>query len=1083
MHRSPYVSVLCSLMLLMSVTISAQTFRGTISGNVSDQSGAAMPGALVTLTSEGTGLTRSQETTNTGDFIFSDLPVGFYKISITKAGFQTQKLEKVEVAAGKITNLTQSLNIGQTEETITVQSAAVSLETSTSTINAVVNSRAVQEIPLNGRDFRQLLFLTPGYNLAGSMNGNRTNQNNWQIDGTDNNDFWHNQEAVNQGSISGIAGVMLPLDSIDQFNQQAAGNGEFGRSPGSQVNMALKSGTNQFHGSAYYFNRNEAFAEPPPFVPAGKTNKLRNEHLGFSLGGPILKNRTFFFINYEKQNYVIADPNSGTVLSDAWIEEGKKALAAKGVAVNPAMLNTYLNLWPSRSRTAPASTTNFISGDENTGVSNNGVIKIDQQIGAKHTLSARAFLGTGEAAQYAGSVYREYYQLVPSRQHNFAVIWNSTWTPRLVNQLLFGLNYFNQTFDDASHSANPPSWGFNTGVTNPENFGSPTINLTGFDRGGVGMTARLGRVDVTGHLTNNLSYNFSNHSMKFGGEFRRAKLDVFYYREARGEFTFTGDQGNWDVNPLGLKFTSAAKSVADFLAGYVKKGNAAIATGDPQRDYYMNSFESWAQDHWQITPNLNINYGVRYTYHGRLHAVGDKSIGIFDPSVPSGIATIGKERDALYDADYNNFAPRFGFAYSPSRDSKLVFRGHYGIYYDLVSGNLFIDNRAGADAGRGVSRQPVGTAKVFSISNPGLVKGVSGDYDVIQSGKYIFGDAASPSSFALYTVNRNLRTPYVQNFGFDVQYEISRNAMLTLGYVGNLGRKLVYSRNINQMTPSAVGQSDTRRPFYGQFPAFRGITEIETAAVSHYHAMQVSLRTSTWRNISSQFSYTWGHAIDEISAPRNTQTANSYDRSFNRGNADFDFRHVFSAYVLYDLPRFTEALPLLTQGWQVNMFMTADSGSPFTIVSGKDSDPTSSSNTRNGADRVDQTGDPFSGITQPAVVDGRYTNGIRYFNAGAFKAPAPGSYGTIGRNSFHGPGFASVGFSIFKNFKIKERYSLQLRSEIFNLFNRLNMANPGNSFAAGANFGVIRGTRTGGNAPGIGFGEPRNIQLAAKFTF
>src|SRR5215813_2052740 len=691
---------------------SAQTFRGGLTGSVADQKGSVIGDANVQIVNLGTGLTRNQETTSTGDFTFSDLPVGFYSITVTKQGFQVYKLDRVEVAVGKVTSLAIQLGVGQQAETVEVQGEAAILETTSSTLNAVVNQRAVQEMPLNGRDFRTLLYLTPGFNQSGSMNGNRPNQNNWQIDGTDNNDFLHNSEAVNQGSISGIAGVLLPIESIDQFNQQAAGNGEFGRNPGSLVNVALRSGSNDLHGSAYYFNRNEAFAAASPFVAVGTPDKLRNEHYGFSVGGPIIKNRFFFFVNYERQKYVIANQVQATVPSDAWINSARTVLQDPkyNVAVNPVMLAAYQNLWPARIRSAPATGPNFSSGDDNTGESNNGVIRLDYSIGSKHTVSARAFLGTGEAAQFAGSVYKEYFQVVPSRQHNFAVTWNSTWTPRLVNQLLAGVNYFNQTFDDAVHAANPPSWGLNTGVTNPSNFGSPTITLNGFGGGGVGETPRLGRIDVTGHLTDNLSYNFGSHALKIGGEFRRAKLDVFYYREARGSFNFDGAQGPWrddpaldtKVDPLGTQ----KKSIADFLAGIIAPGSASIAVGDPQRDYFVNSIEGWTQDNWQTTSRLNINYGVRYTYNGRFHAVGSKPIAIFDPKAAGGLSIVGKGIDALYPADYNNLAPRFGFAFAPWGGGNLVICGHYGVYYDIVNGNLFIDNRAGSDAGRGVSRQP-----------------------------------------------------------------------------------------------------------------------------------------------------------------------------------------------------------------------------------------------------------------------------------------------------------------------------------------------------------------------------------------
>src|SRR5689334_434870 len=326
------------LIFALVAAVSAQTFRGGVTGSVSDQAGAAIAGATVQIVSEGTAQTREQTTTSSGEFAFPDLPVGLYTITVTKTGFQTQKLQKVEVAVGKLTSLNVTLGVAQAIEAVEVQAAAASLETASSTLNAVVNQRAVQEIPLNGRDFRTLLYLTPGFNQSFSMNGNRSSQNNWQIDGTDNNDFWHNAEAVNQGSISGIAGVLLPIEAIDQFNQQSSAGSDFGRNPGSMVNLVIKSGTNSLHGSAYYFNRNEYFASPSPFSPAGSTGKLRNENYGFSLGGPIVRNKTFFFITYEKQKYIAGNQLQATAPSDAWVAKSEALMAKYGVAPNPVMV-------------------------------------------------------------------------------------------------------------------------------------------------------------------------------------------------------------------------------------------------------------------------------------------------------------------------------------------------------------------------------------------------------------------------------------------------------------------------------------------------------------------------------------------------------------------------------------------------------------------------------------------------------------------------------------------------------------------------------------------------------------------------
>ena len=1056
---------ICVCLFISGLT--AQTFRGGMAGTVVDPTGAVVPGATVKIANRATGLARQQETTPSGDFSFPDLPPGIYHVTIAKTGFKTAELDGVEVAVGKIASLPVTIGVAEQQQMIEVQAAAVALEANSSALNAVVNSRAVQEIPLNGRDFRQLLYLSPGYNQNGSMNGNRANQNNWQIDGTDNNDFWHNSEAVNQGSISGLPGVTLPIESIDQFNQQAGGGADFGRNPGSMVNVVVKSGSNEFHGTAYYFNRNEYFASPSPFSPVGTGGKLRNEQYGVSLGGPIIKNHTFFFINWEKQKYVIGNQISATTPSDAWIAAATAVMQKYNVAVNPVMRATYQNLWPAKSHSAPATTSNYFSTDDNFGKSHNGVIKIDQNFGFRNTLSLRAFLGTGEAAQYAGgSVFRDYYQVVPSRQHNFDAIWTSVITARLVNQVLTGVNYFAQTFNDQSTGANPPSWGFNTGVTNPSDFGSPNFTITGFDNGMVGQTDQLGRIDITGHITDNLSYNFGPHALKVGAEFRRARVDGFYRRQTRGAFTFDGSQGPWSGdNTLG----SAApqlRSLADFLAGFLPAGAGQIATGDPQRVYYVRSFEWWAQDNWQVNPNLNLNYGLRYTYNGRLSA---DDISIFYPKVAGGLGFPGQNIDALYPADYNNFAPRFGFAYTPRRGGKLVVRGAYGIYYDIVNANLFVDNRAGSDAGRGTSRNPGGQRPVFVINNPSAV--------TITQGAYIFGSAIPQPPFTAYTVSQDFRSPYVQNFNFNVQYQITRSALFQIGYVGNQARKLPYTHNINQPFPTAstAVSAQARRPYNAQFPTFSGITELATEANSHYNALQTSLRTNSWHGLSSQFQYTFGHAEDEQSAPRNNRPTDNYDLARDYSNASFDFRHLFSGYIIYEVPQLGHALPRLTRGWQLNSYITYDSGNPFDLTVSADR-----SNTRNRSDRPVQLGDPFSGIIQKPTVNGRYTSGIVWFNTAAFRDPDLGTFGTLKRNAFYGPDFKSFDFSIFKNTPITERVSTQFRVEIFNLFNALNLGNPNTSLSGG---GLILGTRHGGDAPGIGFGEPRNVQFAMKVVF
>src|SRR5438874_12288968 len=308
----------------LAVAANGQTFRGTINGTVTDPSGGVVPNATVKATEIGTGIDHTTTTTNDGAFAFQDIPLGLYKVTVTATGFPAYAVDKVEVVAGQIYTLQIKLKIGQASTTVEVSAAALTLDTTTQTQTMTIPDDVVQNIPLNGRDFTQLISVQPGfggYNVGGfgSLNGTRPNQINWQIDGVDNNDFWHNIPAVNQGGVSGLAGVVLPMDSIVEFSSQTQSGPEGGRNAGGTVNVVTRAGTNDLHGTIYYYNRNEFYAAHTPFLPAGtKAPPLRNENYGASIGGPILKNKLFYFANYEKQDFIIGLSGIATEPSDAW---------------------------------------------------------------------------------------------------------------------------------------------------------------------------------------------------------------------------------------------------------------------------------------------------------------------------------------------------------------------------------------------------------------------------------------------------------------------------------------------------------------------------------------------------------------------------------------------------------------------------------------------------------------------------------------------------------------------------------------------------------------------------------------------
>jgi hypothetical protein len=374
-------TLVCALTLTISFSFAvptvavAQTFRGGINGSVTDSTGAVLPQAVVTATNEATTLAYKTTSSGAGVFSFQDLPPGSYLIEITARGLQKTQFKSVVVLAGKIHTLDGKLNVAKQFSTEEVSAAAVSLDTTTVSDDTLLSTQTVQDIPLNGRDFTQLVDQSAafsGYMAVGSVNGTRSTGINWQIEGADNNDPWGNMVSVNQVGVGGIAGVVLPLDAVDEFSLQSLGPAETGRNPGGTLNLAIKSGTNQFHGTAYYYNRNEFFAAQSPFVPPSlHKNALRNQHYGFSLGGPIRKDKTFFFLNLEEQKYLIGNQSRSTEPSQAYQAEAEALLQQYNVPVNPVSVNLLNGLWPASALTGLAASANYFNPNSTNGYSHN----------------------------------------------------------------------------------------------------------------------------------------------------------------------------------------------------------------------------------------------------------------------------------------------------------------------------------------------------------------------------------------------------------------------------------------------------------------------------------------------------------------------------------------------------------------------------------------------------------------------------------------------------------------------------------------------------------------------------------------
>ena len=463
----------------------------------------------------------------------------------------------------------------------------------------------------------------------------------------------------------------------------------------------------------------------------------------------------------------------------------------------------------------------------------------------------------------------------------------------------------------------------------------------------------------------------------------------------------------------------------------------------------------YAQDVWTVSSKLTVNAGLRYTYPGVLGAT-DGPLTTFIPS--QGMVST----DTLYPADKTDLSPRAGFAFTPSESRKTVIRGGWGLFYDMLAVNFFTANTGFANSGAlGVGNNPGGAAPVYSITQTKFN---------IADGVPVFGTTAQPP-YGAFAVSQDLKLPYVINFNINVQQQLAPTVIAQIGYVGTRGHRLALMRDINAPAPRAGGVSQAARPFNAQYPTLAAINELDSIGSSEYNSLQMSLIQSSWHGVSGRLNYTLSHAMDNGSEARNTLPMNSADINADWGNAAFDIRHVLTAGFTYNIPAWGTGR--FGDGWQVNTIATFQSGSPFNITTGADTDGTGDRQ-----DRPNLVGDPFANVVQP-------TSGtaVRYFDPAAFAVPAAGTFGNLARNAYYGPWFKTVDVSVFKTTKLSNGASAQLRFELFNLFNTINWANPGASLASSTTLGLMSNTRNATNAPGIGAGEPRNVQLALKILF
>ncbi|MFZ0637108.1 MAG: TonB-dependent receptor [Candidatus Acidiferrales bacterium] len=1092
------------IFLVMTAGVAfAQSNAGEIAGSVHDPQGAVVPGAAITITNAATGLTRNATTADNGLFRFPALPAGTYALSAEKSGFAAAKLERIEVLVDEIATVDVALALAQSTQTVTVESSVTLTDTETAHLGGVINEAQVTTLPLNGRDFAQLALLNAGVSASGggggqqggeggvsgySSNGQRSTSNNFMVDGVDNNNY----EA---GSVAQLPSI----DSIQEFQVQTNNYAaEYGRSSGSIVNLVTKSGTNQLHGSVYEFFRNNVldarnfFADPAFTAPA-----LRLNQFGATLGGPIQKDKTFFFGNYEGFRQVAGITNLTNVATDA--ERGGLFFnPATGlnqqVTVNPTSAQLF-KLFPEPNTTESGG--NFVSSPNLTNSTDQYMIKVDHQL--SHGLLTARYSYTGATIFYPfqpgqGTTAVPGYGVDDKETTHLASL-GHTWfiSPSNLNEFRFGFTRvtgftYNQTGPQAA------DYGFNTGwpANSPIGLGDiPNITFSGGLVSGVESTSNLGASgnNPAGNWINTLQWvdNFSHitprHEWKFGGEVRNIRDNRVYDLYFNGQLGFTGSANLEGIpNPL-----------VDFAEGLPSSSLQFV--GNSGRSYRTTSYDFFAQDKFKLRPNLTLTYGLRYELNTVLHdATGRSSTwrpNLYTQPLPpnadqtnlaqlqlSGIAT-QSQLGGLYDGDHNNFAPRVGLAWALGKSQETVLRAGYGIFYDTVFGNI---------PGNVMLNPPY--LPDYYISSP------------------TYPMSFGPSGFPVITITpANLPTPYSQAWNLDVQHQLPEKVLIDVAYVGTTGTHLPRFRQIDQayttqaeintLTPNVVTRLEdlglppgaamflsqnialmptiVRGPYFG----FAQIFEAEDSMSSNYNALQVKVDKQFTRGLSFGAAYTYSKSIDGASdffgSGANGTTIfpqNNYDTAAEKGLSDFDIRHRFVFNYIYRFPNMKSmwsAIPdRLGNGWQISGIVTAQTGQPFSVLTGADE-----SSTGLGDDRANVSGNPNSG---PHTV-------AEYFNTADFSLNAPLTFGDSGRNIVIGPKFVNVDFALMKNTELTERLKMQFRTEFFNILNHPNFALPNNVLTS-PSFGALYQTPdVAQNNVGLGSGGPRLIQFGLKFIF
>jgi hypothetical protein len=1105
----------CALLSLAGVA-RAQGTTGQLSGAVADPNGAVVPNATVTVRNRDTGVERQATTGSDGTFAVQLLPPGTYSVEVSAQGFNTTTVEDVRVQITETATVNVALGVAGTSSTVTIAADPPTVQLETSQVGRVIDDRAISQLPLPTRNFQQLLTLSPGTyasvanntelgrgDVTVSVNGQRTTSNNVRINGIDAN-------SVGTNSTPNLA--VPATDSLQEFIVQTSTyDASTGRNAGGNVEAVTKSGANDLHGNLYEFFRNEKLNANDFFLnSAGRPRPIfRRNQFGGTIGGPIIRDKFFFFGSYQgtrERNGASLNNSLTFPFIDPRLTDANRTAAGLATAfgLTPAQISpvalALLQARLSNGQFAIPSAATPSGLTPISGVSrfteNQFNANLDYTLSQKHTLSGKGFFASNPTfqANYNFAGLGNGNQQLPGFGGDLDIIQTlisitDTYvvSPNVVNQARLGFSRLRVT-----SIPEEPITASSLGITTP--FGStfpglPTIFVTGqFSLGSSPLADQSSRIN-TFTLNDTVSFNVGRHRFRAGGEFRPSRVDFYFNAFTRGQINF----------PTFSSFLTGGTAAAP--------GVSILGSGVFDRSLRTDDFGAFIQDDFKVNDRLTLNLGLRYDLftfprdiRGRLVNFIPEQFRAGTAAAPAGppngivqagngtLAGVPTVGETLIPTDKNNFAPRVGFAYRLTDDDRLVARGGYGIYYDrpstrLINTQLF--NYPYLAIGVGLVA-PVPLPVFRSFSNPFIPLPSPGAFpvaDTIPSPLNPLSPVGVPVS-GLF-IDPEMRTPYVQQYNFNVQYEFVKNWLLEVGYVGSKGTKLLQVVTLNQASYNPTTGLFNAPPFGSFVSANRNVTgglqQVRANGNSTYNSLQISVTKRFSQGLQLLSAYTLGKSIDTYSGTGvneiTTVPGDQLDLNGNRAPSDFDRRHRFVTSFVYDLPKLKSDsffMRALFNNYQLNGIVTLQTGTPFSII---ESNGTSVIQRANLAPNF--SGDiEGSGSTDPQNLffnTAAFTRST-LFLVGTTRNPnfdpnAP--YGNAGRNLLYGPGQKNVDLAIVKFLPFTERLRGEFRTEFFNIFNFANFANPGNNILVPATFGRITSTSAG----------PRVIQFAFKLNF